>query len=106
MSDREKVIKGLEDTAGYFRYLQSVGFFGDQPVFKEHECHCNDALTLLKEQDATKLKMWNALYEEEDKFEKKYAGTKENDNWFLIYRPWLQRGFEIAVETIAKQEGW
>ncbi len=53
MSDREKVISGLEDTAGYFRHLQSVGFFGDQPVFREHECHCNDAIDILKEQETT-----------------------------------------------------
>ena len=52
MIDKEKVINELENTAGYFRYLQSVGFFGDQPVFREHEAHCNDAITMLKEQEA------------------------------------------------------
>ena len=57
MIDKEKVINELENTAGYFRYLQSVGFFGDQPVFREHEAHCNDAITLLKEQEVRELTM-------------------------------------------------
>jgi hypothetical protein len=65
----------------------------------------NMALTLMKEQKSIKQKMWNALYAEEDKFEKQYAGTDNNDDWFMVYRPWLQRGFEIALETIVKQEG-
>ena len=65
----------------------------------------NMALTLLKEQKSIKQKMWNALYAEEDRLEKQYAGTDMNDDWFLVYRPWLQRGFEIALETIVKQEG-
>ena len=65
----------------------------------------NMALTLMKEQKSIKQKMWNALYAEEDKLEKQYAGTDKNDDWFFVYRPWLQRGFEIALETIVKQEG-
>ena len=65
----------------------------------------NMALTLLKEQKSIKQEMWNALYAEEDRLEKQYAGTDMNDDWFLVYRPWLQRGFEIALETIVKQEG-
>ena len=65
----------------------------------------NMALTLMKEQKSIKQKMWNALYAEEDKLEKQYAGTDNNDDWFMVYRPWLQRGFEIALETIVKQEG-
>ena len=60
---------------------------------------------LLKDQTSLARKMWNEFYAEEDELEKKYVGTNENDNWFLIYRPWLQRGFEIALETIVKQEG-
>ena len=60
---------------------------------------------LLKDQTSITRKMWSEFYAEEDELEKKYVGTKENDNWFLIYRPWLQRGFEIALETIVKQEG-
>ena len=55
--------------------------------------------------DELKQKMWNALYAEEDKFEKKYIGTKEQDSWFLIYRPWLQEGFNLAIKAIADWEG-
>ena len=67
-----------------------------------------DAIALLKEQELPtelKQKMWNALYTEEDKFEKKYVGTKEHNSWFLIYRPWLQKGFDIAINVIADWEG-
>lgn len=73
-----------------------------------------DVLTLLKEQEAVepktipeelKLKMWNALYAKEDKFEEKYIGTKEQNSWFLIYRPWLQEGFNLAIKAIADWEG-
>lgn len=52
-----------------------------------------------------KLKMWNALYAVEDRFEEKYIGTKEQDSWFLIYRPWLQEGFNLAIKAIADWEG-
>ena len=74
---------------------------------------CN-ALKTLKEQDVVKpkiipeelkQKMWNALYAEEDKLEKKYVGTKEHNSWFLIYRPWLQEGFNLAIKAIADWEG-
>ena len=74
----------------------------------------SDAISMLKEQEAVepntipeelKQKMWNALYAEEDKLEKKYAGTKEHNSWFLIYRPWLQGGFDIAIKAIADWEG-
>ena len=47
-------------------------------------------------------KLWNALYAEEDKFEKRYISTPEHDNWFLVYRPWLQNGFEIAINVLSK----
>lgn len=47
-------IEGLEKTAVYFRHLQAVGFFGDQPVFREHEKHCNDAIAMMKEQGTEK----------------------------------------------------
>lgn len=52
MTDIENVIDNLEKTAEYFRYLQSVGLFGDQPVFREHENHCNDAIAALKKQES------------------------------------------------------
>ena len=71
-------------------------------------------LSMLKEHEAVqpknipeelKQKMWNALYAEEDRFEKKYIGTDEHDAWFNIYRPWLQKGFNIAINAIADWEG-
>lgn len=73
-----------------------------------------DAIKLLKEQEAIKpktipeelkLKMWNALYAKEDEFEKKYIRTKEQNSWFLIYRSWLQEGFNLAIKAIADWEG-
>lgn len=69
---------------------------------------------LLKEQEAVqqktipeelKLKMWNALYAEEDEYEKKFVGKEEHLNWFTVYRPWLQKGFDIAINAIADWEG-
>jgi len=62
---------------------------------------------LLKEQEVPeelKHRMWNALYAEEDRFEKKFIGTDAHDAWSNIYRPWLQRGFEIAIKVIAHWE--
>ena len=47
-------------------------------------------------------KFWNALYAEEDKWEKKFCGTQEHDNWFMNYRPWLQNGFEIAIKVLTE----
>ena len=46
--------------------------------------------------------MWNALYAEEDKYEKQYAGTEKNTEWFNVYRPWLQTGFEIGIHALNK----
>lgn len=67
-----------------------------------------DALVLLKKQEVPqelKYKMWNALYAEEDKCENEFVGTDKHDAWFNTYRPWLQKGFEIAIKTIADWEG-
>lgn len=47
-------------------------------------------------------KLWNALYAEEDKLEKKYVGTPEHDKWFMVYRPWLQDGFGIAIKAMSE----
>ncbi len=47
-------------------------------------------------------KLWNALYAEEDKFEKKFVGTDKHDDWFAVYRPWLQDGFEIAIKVLSE----
>lgn len=64
----------------------------------------NDALELLKGQESLKQKMWNALYDEEDKLENHYIDTGEIDKWIVDYRPFLQRGFEIAIEVISAHE--
>jgi len=110
MPDRENVIKGLETCIKYIdrecpigcpyheictKYEGRVVF---QPVLR-------DALTLLKEQENLKQKMWNSLYAEEDDLEEKFIGTEKHNDWFFVYRPWLQRGFEIAIQVIAEQEG-
>ena len=47
-------------------------------------------------------KLWNALYAEEDKLEKRHINTPEHDNWFLVYRPWLQDGFGIAIKVLSE----
>lgn len=47
-------------------------------------------------------KLWNAFYAEEDKFEKRYISTPEHDNWFSVYRPWLQNGFGIAIKVLSE----
>ena len=67
-----------------------------------------EILSLLKEQELPtelKQKMWNALYAEEDEYEKKFVGKEEHRNWFTVYRPWLQKGFDIAINAIADWEG-
>lgn len=109
--DREKVIKGLKICTTRPCYCT------DCPYKKEccldSQNVMEDALALLKEQEAArpktipeelKLKMWNALYAKEDKFEENYIGTKEQNSWFLIYRPWLQEGFDLAIKAIADWE--
>jgi len=63
---------------------------------------------MLKKQELPtelKQKMWNALYAEEDEYEKKFVGKEEHLNWFTVYRPWLQKGFDIAINAIADWEG-
>ena len=108
--DREKVIEGLEAMREFFGF----GLPSQSPVFEAYQNILTDTIAMLKEQEAVepktipeelKLKMWNALYAEEDKFEKKCVGTKEQDSWFLIYRPWLQEGFNLAIKAIADWEG-
>ena len=111
--DRENVIKGLEictspGTKGcvYDMYESTI-----ECPYAHHGCRVqmeNDALALLKEQELPtelKQKMWNALYAEEDKYEKKFVGKEEHLNWFTVYRPWLQKGFDIAINAIADWEG-
>lgn len=93
---REETIKGLEEFVRDFK-----PFCGNQTDWKK----VYDAIALLKEQENLKQKMWNALYAEEDDLEEKFVGTEKHDDWFFVYRPWLQRGFEIAIQVIAEQEG-
>ena len=50
------------------------------------------------------IEMWNAFYEAEDEHEKQYIGTTKSDDWFGTYRPWMQRGFDIAIDVIAKAQ--
>ena len=94
MTDREKVIKDLEFCVnGHFKVELSLA---------------TKILALLKEQELPtelKQKMWNALYAEEDEYEKKFVGKEEHLNWFTVYRPWLQTGFDIAINVIAEWEG-
>ncbi len=49
------------------------------------------------------IEMRNTFYEAEDELEKQYVGTDESDDWFGTYRPWMQRGFDIAMDVIAKE---
>lgn len=85
-----------------------------EAVHNAYEHGFYNAVRTLKEQDAVepktipeelKQKMWNALYAEEDAFEEKYVRTKEHDRWFLVYRPWLQEGFNLAIKAIEDLEG-
>lgn len=69
----------------------------------------DEIIALLEGQEAItnelKLKMWNALYAKEDECEKKLVGTDKHHEWFSTYRPWLQIGFNIAIDAIADWEG-
>ena len=102
----EKVIKGLEYCEEYFNCC-------DKCPYWDGGTHCaadlaHDALALLKEQELPtelKQKMWNAFYAEEDEYEKKLVGTDKHHEWFSTYRPWLQKGFDIAINAIADWEG-
>lgn len=116
MPDREKIIKGLEFTKAMITFNPSTGEDIEPEDLNEDNKitydACVGAIALLKEQEAVqpktipeelKQKMWNALYTEEGKFEKKYVGAEE-DGWFFIYRPWLQKGFNLAIKAIADWE--
>ena len=107
--DREKVIKGLEICKERNYCCPECPYYDRDAVMG---CHSNelmaDALAMLKEQELPtelKHKMWNALYAEEDEYEKKFVGKEEHLNWFTVYRPWLQKGFDIAINAIADWEG-
>lgn len=51
MTDREKVIKGLEDVDKYFHRMTEVCYHGDEGTFCELKEKVVDALELLKEQE-------------------------------------------------------
>ena len=102
MPDRKKYIEVLSKTAKTVKEFNE-----DVPIKISLEC-IEDILELLKEQELPtelKQKMWNALYAEEDEYEKKFVGKEEHLNWFTVYRPWLQTGFDIAINAIADWEG-
>jgi hypothetical protein len=103
--DREKVIKGLEHCISADETCAGCPYEGTTCTTTLNA----DALALIKEQGAVpnelKLKMWNALYAKEDEYEKKLVGTDKHHEWFSTYRPWLQMGFNIAIDAIAEWEG-
>lgn len=133
MADREKVIRAVDSCFNYWLEqhrclnpleLENVRQFKADAIsiLKEQELkeqclktkcvicpHCYncdvDEMGQIKEQENLKQKMWNALYAEEDDLEEKFIGTEKRNDWFFVYRPWLQRGFEIAIQVIAEQEG-
>ena len=104
MPDTEKVIKAWEifrDSNPYeicdgreFRAIAEPEYCMGQMIA--------DTIDLLKEQKTVLQKMWNALFAEEDALEKQFVGTDKNDVWFMVYRPWLQRGFEIAINAVVE----
>jgi len=112
MPELDKVIKGLECHKIDINHRINCA---DCPYYVDDDNHIRcvndlheDALALLKEQELPtelKQKMWNALYAEEDEYEKKFVGKEEHLNWFTVYRPWLQKGFDIAINAIAEWEG-
>ena len=116
MPDLEKVIKGLEICSEHGSWhglnCEDNEAYKDCP-YRGCETGCvitiaKDAIELLKEHELPtelKQKMWNALYAEEDEYEKKFVGKEEHLNWFMVYRPWLQQGFDIAINAIAEWEG-
>lgn len=126
MIDRKKVIKEAEEELEFLAQdekhklhmgiMMKLGWIYDAlALLKEQDAEIEnlkqtaqsmmEGICLLKEQKDLKQKMWNALYAEEDNLEKKFIGTEEHDDWFTVYRPWLQRGFEIAIKVIAEQDG-
>jgi hypothetical protein len=102
MPDREKVIRELRDIDMFI--AERLG----HEKAKNFLQTIDETIILLKEKKLPtelKLKMWNALYTEEDEYEKKFVGKEEHLNWFTVYRPWLQKGFDIAINAIADWEG-
>ena len=96
----------IEEWAKDFKsYVNALDMQRDD--YKSIMEYIDDAIALLKEKELPtelKQKMWNALYAEEDEYEKKFVGKEEHLNWFTVYRPWLQKGFDIAINAIADWE--
>ena len=88
--DRENLITKYQKKESTFTHL----------IFEEKYV----VFDALEHQEVIKQKMWNALYAEEDELEKKFTQTDKQNEWIMEYRPWLQRGFEIAIRVIAEQE--
>jgi hypothetical protein len=109
MPDREKVINGLKCCCNHIENMSCENCpYNEGDINNCTSELAYDALELLKEQELPtelKQKMWNALYAEEDDYEKKFIGKEEHLNWFTVYRPWLQKGFDIAINAIADWEG-
>lgn len=114
MADIRETIQGLYSLKTYLasKAIEEHGPARESLIGMQK--NVDSAVNLLKEREAVepktipeelKLKMWNAFYAEEDKLEEKYVGTKEHNSWFLIYRPWLQVGFNLAIKVIADWEG-
>lgn len=119
MLNREKVIAKLEKETKRTYAIKTSLFDGKENKPISETIHrepfvtmtiemADKILELLKEQELPtelKQKMWNAFYAEEDEYEKKFVGKEEHLNWFTVYRPWLQKGFNIAIDAIADWEG-
>lgn len=109
MPDKETVITHLTiiRTWASFARERDLQFFTAKHL-EDMATWADEAIAMLKEQELPtelKQKMWNALYAEEDEYEKKFVGKEEHLNWFTVYRPWLQKGFDIAINVIADWEG-
>ena len=108
MPNMENVIKGLEFHINRYCGGREEGLC---PYWSQEDCVnglASDALALLKEQELPtelKQKMWNEFYSKEDEYEKHYIEAQKAREWFSTYRPWMQLGFNIAIDVIAEWEG-
>lgn len=112
MPDKEKVLCGWDRCSKCLYPSMFDQQFKDCEYTMGMYCRkdklISETVELLKErelQTELKQKMWNAFYAEEDEYEKKFVGKEEHHNWFTVYRPWLQKGFDIAINVIAEWEG-
>lgn len=79
----------------------------DYDSYTPYQRQCNKILNMIERllvmDDNLLQKLWNAFYEEEDKWEQLLVGTSNHDNWFTTYRPWLQEGFGIAIKVLSQE---